>query len=145
MLFTLPVVHVQGQNVQYITQHLALANKLSEQFGIPAPVILAVAMVESASGTGKAAKNLNNHFGIVGKNHQKPKKGAHTSRYKEYKSVAESYSDFCKLISGKSFYSCLKDSADCVAWVKAISTTGYSTQPSIWKKRVLSTIASNKL
>jgi len=145
LLLTASGTHVQAQSVKYLAKHIAIANQLSEKYGIPAPVILAVAMVESASGTGNIAKNLNNHFGIVGKNHLVNKDGTHKTRYKQYDSEMASYLDFCRLISGKKFYMDLKDSDDCNAWVNAISQAGYSTKPLEWRKKVLGTISANKL
>jgi uncharacterized FlgJ-related protein len=121
-----------------------MTSELSEQYGIPSAVILAVALVESSAGNGHAAKKLNNHFGIVGKNNLQAKKGYH-SRYKEYDSEQESFMDFCRTISKKGFYARLKDNGDTKEWVKAISRAGYSEQPKVWEKRILKTIKENKL
>lgn len=145
LLFTVIAYCAPAQKATYLTKHKSIAMELSEQFGIPPQVILAVAMVESCSGEGLVAKKLNNHFGIVGKNKMDPKTDGYKSRYKQYVSVKESYLDFCKLVSHKRFYDDLKDSTDCKAWVKAISATGYSTKPVQWEQKVLKTIASNKL
>ena len=146
LLLCLIVVFItsNAQNISYVAEHKSFADKLSEQFGIPSSVILAVAMVESSSGSGKAAKRLNNHFGIVGKNNLKATKGIR-SRYKQYDSAEESYYDFCRMISQKKFYAQLKDNDDLKAWVKAISKTGYSEKPQVWEKNILNTISTNRL
>lgn len=133
-----------AQHVSYITNHKAIATILAEKYGIPASVILAVAVVESSAGKGPTAKVLNNHFGIVGRNQYVNHRG-HKSRYKQYPNVMASYMDFCELISRKRFYAKLKDNDDSRAWVKAISKCGYSELPEIWEKRILSTISANKL
>lgn len=133
-----------AQNVSYIAKHKPVADELAERYGIPSSVIMAVAMVESSSGQCKNAKRLNNHFGIVGKNNLKATTG-YKSRYKQYSSEDDSFADFCRLISGKTFYAYLKDKADPKVWIKAISKTGYSEQPAVWEKRILNTISSNKL
>ena len=52
----------------YIEKHKEIAAQLSQEYGIPSTVILAVAFVESGGGTSKNSQILNNHFGIVGKN-----------------------------------------------------------------------------
>ena len=138
------ILTANAQNVSYITQHKTLTSELSEQFGIPYSVILAVALVESSAGEGKTAKKLNTHFGIVGHNELKGK-GSYRSRYKQYENEEDSFMDFCQMISKKAFYARLKDNTDSKAWIKAISRAGYSEQPKIWEKRILNTIATNRL
>ena len=128
----------------YITNHAPMATLLSQHYGIPASVILAVAYVESSGGKGATAKVLNNHFGIEGKNDLVNSRG-HKSRYKQYSSELASYLDFCKLITHKKFYSRLKDSNDAATWVKAISQAGYSEQPEQWQQKILTTIRANRL
>src|SRR5690349_8695737 len=84
---------------KYVQKYRPTADSLSAEYGIPASVILAVAILESGSGTSRNAKLLNNHFGIVGKNKVKHVK----TKYKQYESVYESYKDFCKVIKKKKF------------------------------------------
>lgn len=121
-----------------------MAAVLSLQYGIPAPVILSVAAVESSGGMGPTARVLNNHFGMVGKNSFVNHKG-HKSRYKQYSNELASYVDFCRLMTHKRFYKKLKDNDDCIAWIKAISRCGYSEQPGQWEQRVFSVLSSFKL
>ncbi len=126
---------------KYIQQYRGLADTLSEEYGIPAAVILGVAILESGSGTSRNAKLLNNHFGIVGKNKLKNVR----TRYKQYESVHDSYKDFCKLLKKKKYYKNLKGNMNYTLWVDAISKSGYSEVPATWKQRVISTIKKNKL
>ncbi|EKT4520524.1 glucosaminidase domain-containing protein [Flavobacterium psychrophilum] len=123
----------------YIEQYKILAEKLSKEYKIPACIILGIAIVESASGTSKIARKLNNHFGFVGKNN------VSWSRYKQYESIEDSYRDFCKKISQKAFYSKIKDSANYLEWIDKISKTGYSTAPKAWRKKITTTIVKHKL
>ena len=60
--------NAQQKKHNYITTNEQIAEELSEKYGIPSGVILAVAFVETGGGTSKGAKTYNNHFGIVGKN-----------------------------------------------------------------------------
>jgi Bax protein len=129
---------------KYVTKYRPLADSLSAVYGIPASVILGVGIVESSSGTSRNCKLLNNHFGIVGKNNLLKTKGIKT-RYKQYKNATDSYVDFCKVISRKKFYAGMKGNTDYKLWVDAISKTGYSTKPELWKKNILSTISKSKL
>lgn len=122
-------VYAQQQH-HYIEKNKSVANELSEKYGIPSSVILAVAFVETGGGTSKNSKNLNNHFGIVGKN------DVTSSRYRYFKSVKDSYEGFCKLLSRKKYYNSLKGDDDFFKWIKAIAKAGYSTQPKEWKRRL---------
>jgi len=133
-----------AQNNRYIVNHKAIAAVLSETYGIPASVILAVAAVESSGGAAPTAKVLNNHFGMVGSNSYVNRHG-HKSRYKQYGSVYASYIDFCKVVTRKRFYAKLKDNDDPQVWVKALSRCGYSELPAQWEQKVFSVLSSNKL
>ena len=133
-----------AQNRNYITDHKIIATLLSEHYGIPASVILAVAAVESSGGAGPVAKVLNNHFGIVGKNNFVNHRG-HKSRYKQYDNEYASYIDFCDMISRKRFYKKLKNNDNPQLWVKAMSQAGYSEVPEEWEQKILGVLRSNKL
>jgi flagellum-specific peptidoglycan hydrolase FlgJ len=129
---------------KYIKKYRPLADSLSLEFGIPAAVLLGVAILESSSGTSRNCKLLHNHFGIVGKNKLLKEKGIRT-RYKQYKKDEDSYEDFCKLVKKKKYYKKLKGTTDPKPWIEAISKSAYSEVPATWKKRVLDTIRRNKL
>ncbi len=145
LAFLAMILTANAQNASYISKHKTITTELSEQYGIPASVILAVAIVESSSGQAHAATRLNNHFGMVGKNNLKAEKKGYRSKYKQYDTDKESFMDFCRVISNKDFYARLKDNSDTREWIKAISKAGYSEMPVIWEKRILNTISSNKL
>ena len=134
----------QAQNRGYIADHKIFALLLSERYGIPASVILAVAAVESSGGVGPAAKVLNNHFGIVGKNNYVNSRG-HKSRYKQYDNEYASYIDFCDMISRKKFYRRLKNNDNPSLWIKAMSNAGYSELPEEWEQKIFSVLRANKL
>lgn len=133
-----------SQTSRYIKQYTRLADSLSKIYAIPANVILAVAVVESSSGSGKMMNLLNNHFGIVGRNNLKSTHQI-TTRYKQYPDAVASFKDFCVLISKKRFYPNLRGVWNSQDWVKAISEVGYSTLPLVWVQRVSSVIHTYKL
>ncbi|NAW51876.1 muramidase [Elizabethkingia argentiflava] len=133
LVFTFISLHANAQH-SYIKKHKDLATTLSKEYGIPSSIILGVAILESGNGTSKNSKILHNHFGIVGKN------TVSKSKYRSFASAQHSYKAFCEMISRKKYYTKLKGSNNYSAWVKAMAAAGYSTQPEIWKKRVLSTI-----
>lgn len=121
-----------------------MADSLSYEYSIPASVILGVAIVESSSGSGRAVKLLNNHFGITGKNNVHKTHKIRTM-YKQYPSAASSYRDFCLLVVNRKFYPKLQKNKDYKAWLTAISKTGYSARPAEWVQRISGVIIKNKL
>lgn len=128
---------------EYVGKFKDLAVRQMNQFGVPASVILAVAIHESAYGKSKIARNLNNHFGIKGKNQVKNIRSA----YKSYGSVEDSYSDFLRLLNEKPGFSKLfgkYTSYNYTAWVKGIQRGGYA-QSSTWASQVLGIIKKHQL
>jgi flagellum-specific peptidoglycan hydrolase FlgJ len=129
---------------KYVKKFTPLADSLSAEYGIPTSVMLGIAIMESASGTSRNCKLLNNHFGVVGKNNLLKTKGIR-SRYKQYPDALASYVHFCKIIAKKKFYKKLKGNKNYRLWADAISKAGYSEIPEIWKQRLLAIIKKNKL
>jgi Bax protein len=137
-------VEAQSSTKNFIKKYQPLADSLSEEYGIPASVILGVSIIESGSGTSRNCKLLNNFFGIVGKNKLMKTNGI-KSRYKQYDNAYDSFKDFCKLLKKKKYYDKLKGNMDYKLWIDAISKSGYSEVPSVWKQRINDTIRKNKL
>jgi Bax protein len=144
LFFFVLLANTSFSQSKYIQKYRPLADSLGQVYGIPAAIILGVAVIESGSGTSRNAKLLNNHFGIVGKNNLLKTKGVKT-RYKQYPDVAASYLDFCKLLSRRKYYAKLKGNNNYKLWVDAISKSGYTEAPAEWKKRVTAAIQQNKL
>jgi flagellum-specific peptidoglycan hydrolase FlgJ len=144
VLFFTVLCQVGLSQMKYVKKYQPLADSLSGEYGIPAAVILGVAILESGAGTSRNCKLLNNHFGIVGKNDLLKTKGV-KSRYKQYPNILASYVDFCRIISRKKFYKKLKNNTDYTLWVEAMCKAGYSEVPVEWKTKVLATIRKNKL
>ncbi len=127
----------------YVERFKSVAIEKMNQTGVPASVILAVAMHESGSGTSKIARHLNNHFGIKGKNRVKSIKSA----YKSYDSVEDSYADFiATLKKHPSFAKLFKQysSDDYKNWVRGIQRGGYA-HSNTWGTQVLGFIKQYKL
>lgn len=130
----------------FIKRFKPLAKELSAEFHIPVSIILGVAIIESGSGKSKNCRLLNNYFGIVGKNKLAKSKGkTYRSMFKQYPDAEASFRDFCHKMSKKKFYNSLKENDDFHDWVNAMSKSGYSQYPAIWKKNVLSVIKQYKL
>ena len=144
LLLALLLLLTSRAQTRYIDMYRPLADSLSVVYGIPASVMLGVAIIESGSGTNRNAKLLNNHFGIVGKNNLLKTKGIR-SRYKQYPSVRASYIGFCQMLTRKRFYQKLKGNNDYKLWLEAMSKAGYSEAPVQWKTRISAAIRKYKL
>jgi flagellum-specific peptidoglycan hydrolase FlgJ len=136
----------QRYATSYVNKYKPTAIRIMNETGIPASVILGVAMLESGMGTSKNAKLLNNHFGIVGRNSLHRKKGVtYRSRYKEFSNADESFNYFARLLARKKWYPGLKGQSQYKLWLKHMNHGGYSSAGHEWVKRVTSMINRYKL
>lgn len=142
LILSLPIAGF-AQSKSFIQKFRPLADSLSQEYGIPAAIILGVSIVESSSGTSKNCRLLNNYFGVVGKNDLKSK--GKKSRYKQYPDATASFVHFCKVIAKKKFYKKLKGNMHYKLWTSHISSNGYSEVPAVWQSRVNEVIRVNKL
>lgn len=131
LLFSFFSIQVGAQKKVFIKKYKPITKKLAKEYGIPQSVILSIAGLESGWGRSKHAKDFNNYFGIVGRN-----KVSSNTRYRSFKSAEAGFRHFCEMIARKKYYENLKGNKDSKAWVNVIAAHGYSTSPSVWKKRV---------
>lgn len=132
--------HALGQSLteNYIAQNKDLAVKLMNQYHVPASIILGVAIHESASGSSKIAKYLNNHFGVKGPNSNTKIHSA----YKDYLSIEDSYQDFINILQTKSKFKQLLNQFtdyDYRSWTHGIQRGGYASSR-LWASQVLGII-----
>jgi len=128
---------------KYIEKHKDDAVELMKKHGVPASIILAVAMHESANGTSVIARYLNNHFGMKGKNSSTKIR----SSYRGYESVESSYQDFISLLKNRQQFNKLFDKYshyDYTNWVWGIQRGGYAASRT-WGSQVMATIKKFKL
>jgi len=134
----------QSQTVtDYVEEHTDHAQALMREYDVPASVILAVAIHESAAGKSKIARHLNNHFGIKGSNSNTEI----NSSYRDFESADESYDNFVEVLQNKSSFSKLFDECDqydYAAWAKGIQRGGYASSRT-WAKQVIAIIDKYKL
>lgn len=143
LLFISFTASAQNSATRYIEKHKDDAVELMKIHGVPASIILAVAMHESGNGTSKIARYLNNHFGMKGKNSSTEIK----SSYRGYESVESSYKDFISLLQRKRQFSSMFDKFthyDYKNWVWGIQRGGYAASRT-WGSQVLGTINKYKL
>ncbi|MGC4057381.1 MAG: glucosaminidase domain-containing protein [Chitinophagaceae bacterium] len=134
MLCTTASVRMSAQarsGAEYVERFRPTAVLLMEKTGIPASVILGISMVESAMGTSKIARLLNNYFGVKGKNHAKFR-----SAYKQYETAEHSFKDFVRIVHTKKYYHLLKGTKDYKKWLKAMNAHGYAEAKGKWIKDV---------
>ncbi|MET1053811.1 MAG: glucosaminidase domain-containing protein [Pedobacter sp.] len=133
-----------SQTIQdYVEEHTDHAQELMREYDVPASVILAVAIHESAAGKSKVARHLNNHFGIKGSNNNTEI----SSSYRDYESADESYDNFVEVLQNKSSFNKLFDKCDqydYAAWAKGIQRGGYAASRT-WAKQVIAIIDKYEL
>jgi len=125
----------------FIKGFLPMALELQQEWGIPVSIILGVSILESGSGTSRNAKQMNNFFGMTGKNTIKTRK----SVYKQYATAKDSFEDFCGMISRKKFYKGLKYNLDYHAWLAAMNKANYAGAKGVWISRIKVLIQKNGL
>jgi flagellum-specific peptidoglycan hydrolase FlgJ len=133
----------------YIEQFKDNAISIMHETGIPASIILGIAMHESGNGNSNVAKNLNNQFGFKGggttvyyKNNKKV-----TSAYKKYDSILDSFEDFARIITHRQEIgkiSAKLTKYDYEKWVKGIQRSGYASSKK-WASQVLGIIRKHEL
>jgi LysM repeat protein len=142
-LFVSGVASGQSAAVKYVEMYKDAAIKIMNENGIPASIVLGVAIHESASGRSKIARVLNNHFGFKGRNNSKEIKSA----YKGYDSVEASYADFAFMLKDRSKYRPLFEqysSFDYSGWARGIHQKGYA-QSRTWASQVVAIIKQYQL
>ena len=139
-------VFAQQKNTSesYIDKFKENAIAIMHETGIPASIILGIAMHESGNGNSAVAQNLNNQFGVVGAGHVtyiKHKKKVR-SQYKKYDSILESFQDFARIMTERKQFSHLTDEFthyDYIGWAKGIQRSGYAGSKK-WAAQVLGII-----
>lgn len=125
----------------YIEKYKEAAITTMNQHGIPASIVLGIAIHESASGTSRIARYLNNHFGIKGSGG--PKKIR--SSYKGYESVEDCYGDFVEHLK-KHFTGLFTKytPVDYRGWALGIQRGGYAHSRT-WASQVMAIIKKYRL
>jgi flagellum-specific peptidoglycan hydrolase FlgJ len=142
-------VSAQSASQTYIEKFKDNAIRIMHETGVPASIILGVAMHESGSGKSAIAQNLNNQFGVKGggtvvyyKHNKKVR-----SAYKRYDSVLDSFNDFARIMTERKQFSHLADKLtqyDYKGWAKGIQRSGYASSRK-WASQVLGIINKYKL
>lgn len=127
--------------LDYIALYSHLAVLESQEFGIPASVILAQGLIETNSGQSILARRAKNHFGIKCKSDwqgatyyyidddRNAKGELVPSCFRNYTSVEESYRDHSLFLKYRDRYAPLFEIpiTDYEGWCKGLKTCGYAT------------------
>jgi flagellum-specific peptidoglycan hydrolase FlgJ len=139
----------KNTSLSYIEQFKDNAISIMHETGIPASIILGIAMHESGCGNSAIAQNLNNQFGVKGGGgavFYKNNKKVH-SAYKKYDSILDSFDDFARIITQRQQLGRLSadiSQYDYVKWVKSIQRSGYASSKK-WGAQVVAIIKKYKL
>lgn len=120
----------------YISKYKQLSIDCMRDYGIPASIKLAQALIESDAGESRLATKANNHFGIKCKSDWRGETISHDDDsagecFRKYSSAYDSYIDHSEFLSNSSRYDFLFDypTDDYQAWAKGLKSAGYATNP----------------
>jgi flagellum-specific peptidoglycan hydrolase FlgJ len=119
----------------YIFRYKDVAMNNMKNYGIPASIILAQAILESGAGMGDLSLSANNHFGIKCHSDWTGESVRHDDDssqecFRKYNQPEESFRDHA-LFLGKSRYAnlFLLPKGDYESWAKGLKSAGYATDP----------------
>lgn len=149
LLFAQPALAQRNTPQSYIEKYKDDAIRIMYLTGVPASIVLGIAMHESACGNSFLARTLNNQFGFKGNSRITYKKHhkRHYTIYKKYDSVTASFNDFARMITQKKKFCELAQKYsrwDFEGWAHAIQHCGYAADRR-WAKGVLACINKYQL
>ena len=135
----------QKQNPTYLAyieewKQTALENQAD--YGIPASIIMAQALLESSAGQSELAVNANNHFGIKCTSewfggvyyYDDDSKG---ECFRQYSNAAESFKDHALFLQRPRYATCFEIAVeDYEGWARRLKACGYATDPAYASKLV---------
>jgi len=136
---------------EYIDRYSHIAISNMKQYGIPASITLAQAMLESDNGNSTLAVEANNHFGIKchkdwkGETiyHDDDRKG---ECFRKYRNPERSFNDHSLFLRGGARYAFLFElnPTDYKAWAHGLKKAGYATNPR-YAEMLIKIIEENEL
>jgi flagellum-specific peptidoglycan hydrolase FlgJ len=133
LIFLFATITLRAQNPAeaYINKYDSLAVEVMNTYGIPASLVLGVALQESGGGTSKLCRTKHNHFGLKGRVKSSKTKSGYVTAYRSFESDEAAYLFFGKMISSKKYYVDLRCNMDYMKWLKAMKAAKYATS-STW-------------
>jgi flagellum-specific peptidoglycan hydrolase FlgJ len=131
LLFFLLIFQLKAQafpgTQEKIQRYKPFIDSLAVAYGIPATLIIGVAICESGFGQSKQSIKQHNYFGLRGKYSRKKK-----SSFKHYDRPEDSMVDFCEVLSSKKYYTNLKGDPDPMKWTRAMAKAHYAANAKRW-------------
>ncbi len=131
------------ESLNFIRKYTDLARTEMKQFGIPASIKMAQALIESRAGKSKLARNNNNHFGIKCFS-KKCKKGHctnatddhHKDFFRKYGEAKDSWRSHSNLLSQNRYKHLKSHGKDYKKWAHGLKAAGYATDKSYAQKLI---------
>lgn len=121
--------------LSYIDQYKDVAIREMNQYGIPASIKLAQALLESGNGNSYLAREANNHFGIKcggvwnGKSIRRADDNPNDC-FRVYENPEQSFKDHSQFLLRKRYEKLfMLDRNDYRGWAKGLKEAGYATNP----------------
>ncbi len=137
------IVKAKKQRVQQYLDHFApLAQAEMRQYGIPASIKLAQALLESNAGDSKLARQSNNHFGIkcrskcLGCTCRNYGDDTRYDMFRVFNEVAESYREHSLLLAGDRYKKLHQYGTDYQKWAHGLKACGYATDAKYAEKLI---------
>ena len=128
------IIAAKRQRVaDYITRHAAAARAEQQQYGIPASITLAQALLESNAGDSKLAVNSNNHFGIkcrakcLGCTCRNYGDDTRYDMFRVFDTVADSFREHSLLLNTPRYARLKHYGTDYRKWAHGLKACGYAT------------------
>ena len=154
IIFCLCVVSAHAQKDPYrtyIEKYKKMAIEQMSEYGIPASITMAQALLESDCGRSRLATQANNHFGIKCKSYWTGEKIYHDDDekgecFRKYLSAQASYDDHSIFLDSSPRYDFLfeLDPKDYIGWAKGLKKAGYATNPQ-YAERLITLIEKYEL
>lgn len=131
----------RADQLAFISRIAPGAQQSAAQFGVPASVTIAQAILESSWGQSKLSTDALNYFGIKARRADdyaefettEDVKGAQTqelARFRKFKSVPQCFSAHAELLSGADRYrAAMAEADDPFVFAARLAECGYSTDP----------------
>lgn len=133
----------ESQVRSYIEHFSNTAVAEMDQFGIPASISMAQAIIESRSGTSVLAVKNNNHFGIKCFSRSCPEGHCsnftddhHKDFFRKYGGAMDSWREHSHFLMKNSYRKLLKFGKDYRAWARGLREYGYATDATYDKKLI---------
>lgn len=126
----------------YIEEWKGTAVQQQADYGIPASITMAQAILESAAGQSELAKNARNHFGIKCTSewfggvyyYDDDSKG---ECFRQYRDAAESFKDHSVFLKRPRYTTCFEIAVeDYEGWARRLRECGYATDPNYAPKLI---------